>query len=85
MSTKLYASNLPFSATERTLAVKFRKFGSVLSVKMDRDMETGLTRRGAFVEMATADAAQKAIYGLHLADFDGRLMSVCQAILPVTH
>jgi RNA recognition motif-containing protein len=85
VSTKLYASNLPLSATEQALALKFGKFGRVVSVKMDRDMETGLTRRSAFVEMATADSAQQAIYALHLADFDGRLMSVYHALMPVTH
>jgi RNA recognition motif-containing protein len=85
VSTKLYASNLPSSATEQTLAIKFGKFGIVLSVKLDRDLETGLSRRSAFIEMKTADSAQKAINALHLADFDGRLMSVYQALMPVTH
>ena len=85
MSTKLYASNLPLSATEKGLALKFGKFGIVLSVKMDRDMETGLSRRSAFIDMQTADGAQKAIYALHLADYDGRLISVYRALMPVTH
>jgi RNA recognition motif-containing protein len=85
VSTKLYASNLPFSATEQTLAIMFAKFGIVLSVRLDRDLETGLRRRSAFIEMETADGARKAINALHLADFDGRLMSVYQAVMPVTH
>jgi RNA recognition motif-containing protein len=85
VSMKLYASNLPSSATPKTLALKFGKFGIVVSVKMDRDLETGISRRRAFIEMKTIDGAQKAIYGLHLADYDGRLMSVYRALNPVTH
>jgi RNA recognition motif-containing protein len=81
----LYASNLPSSATEQGLAIKFGKFGIVLSVKMDRDAQTGLARRSAFIEMETADGARKAVFALHLADFDGRLMSVYPALKPVTH
>lgn len=83
MSTTLYVSNLPLSATEEVLARKFSKFGIVMSVKLDRDAGTGVSRRGAFVEMQTVADAQKAINGLNFADFDGRLMSVYKALAPV--
>lgn len=80
-------SNLPLSATEETLAGKFGKFGIVLSVKLDRDSATGISRRSAFIEMKTAADAQKAINGLNFADFDGRLISVYRALVavPVSH
>jgi RNA recognition motif-containing protein len=80
VSTTLYVSNLPLSATEEVLAGKFGKFGAVVSVKLDRDVGTGLSRRGAFVEMRTADDAKQAIGGLNLTDYDGRLMSVYRAL-----
>jgi cold-inducible RNA-binding protein len=80
VSTKLYVSNLPLSATEEMLAGKFRHFGTVVSVTLDRDVGTGASRRGAFVEMGTAADAQKAINGLNFADFEGRLMSVYRAV-----
>jgi RNA recognition motif-containing protein len=80
VSTKLYVSNLPSSATEEVLAGKFSQFGTVVSVKLDRDTGTGIGRRSAFVEMRTAADAQKAIHGLNFADFDGRLMSVYRAV-----
>jgi RNA recognition motif-containing protein len=83
VSTTLYVSNLPLSATEEVLARKFSKFGMVMSVKLDRDAGTGVSRRGAFVEMKTVADAQKAINGLNFADFDGRLMSVYKALAPV--
>jgi RNA recognition motif-containing protein len=69
------------------LVGKFGKFGIVLSVKLDRDAATGISRRSAFIEMKTAAEAQKAINGLNFADFDGRLMSVYRAlaVVPVNH
>lgn len=76
-------SNLPLSATEEVLAGKFGIFGTVVSVTLDRDAGTGVSRRGAFVEMRTATDAQKAINGLNFADFDGRLMSVYKAVAAV--
>jgi RNA recognition motif-containing protein len=87
VSKTLYVSNLPLSATEDVLAGKFGNFGTVVSVKLDRDASTQVSRRGAFVEMQTAADAQKAINGLNFADFDGRLMSVYKAaaVAAVTH
>jgi RNA recognition motif-containing protein len=83
----LYASNLPLSVTEETLAVKFGRFGIVVSVKMDRGRAAAVVRRSAFVEMRNADDAQRAINALNLSDFDGRLMSVYLAVaaVPVAH
>jgi RNA recognition motif-containing protein len=83
VSTTLYASNFPFTATEETLATKFERFGLVLSVRIERDAN-GTSRRSAFVEMETAAGAQKAIAGLHLASFEGRLMSVYAAVKPAS-
>ena len=79
MSTKLYAGNLPISATADLLAVMFAKFGTVVSVSLDRHPVTGASRRGAFVEMRDAVDAARAVEGLNLANFDGRLMSVYRA------
>ena len=83
MSTRLYAGNLPLSATAETLATKFAKFGTVMSVTLDHNAVTGLSRRGAFIEMLNAGDARRAIDGLNLADFDGRLMSVYKAVAAV--
>jgi RNA recognition motif-containing protein len=86
VSKTLYVSNLPLAVTEDVLAGKFGIFGTVVSVKLDRDAGGVASRRGAFVEMQTAADAQKAINGLNFADFDGRLMSVYRALAAaVTH
>lgn len=78
MSTRLYVSNLPLSATEEMLVGRFGKFGSVLSVALEPTARAN--RRGAFVEMTTSSAARQAIAGLNLSDFDGRLVSVYLAL-----
>jgi len=78
MSTKLYVSNLPLSATAEALITRFCKFGCVLSVVFEPVARA--ERRGAFVEMDTRSAAQKAIAALNLSDYDGRLVSVFMAV-----
>jgi cold-inducible RNA-binding protein len=80
VSTMLYVSNLPLSATEETLAGKFARFGTVMSAKLVRDPATGVSRRSGFVEMKTSTEAQTAINGLNFADYDGRLISVYRAV-----
>jgi RNA recognition motif-containing protein len=79
MGTRLYVSNLPLSATEEGLTTRFRKFGVVRSVALEADAR----RRGAFVEMGTSAEASRAIAGLNLSDFDGRLVSVYLALAAV--
>lgn len=74
MSTKLYVSNLPLSATAEVLTTRFGKFGDVVSVVLEPI--THASRRGAFVVMNTNGDARKAIAALNLSDLDGRLISV---------
>jgi RNA recognition motif-containing protein len=81
MSTRLYVSNLPLSATEEMLVGRFCKFGGVISVALEPTARAN--RRGAFVEMKTSSGAQQAIAGLNLSNFDGRLVSVYLALSSV--
>jgi RNA recognition motif-containing protein len=76
MSTTLYVNNLPPSATDETLGVKFAQFGPVISARVNRDPGTGRSLGSGVVEMQTAGGAQAAIERLNFADYDGRLMSV---------
>jgi RNA recognition motif-containing protein len=80
VSTTLHVSNLPLSATEDMLAGKFGQFGVVVSIRINRHPDTGLSQRSVFVEMQNADGAQKAINGLNFADYDGRLISVYRSV-----
>lgn len=79
MSTSLYVSNLPASATSETLTGAFAQFGTVLSVKLKRDPATGQVCNYGFVEMKTPEEARNAVAGLNATRFDGRLVSVSRA------
>jgi len=79
VSTSLYVSNLPASATAETLSGTFARFGTVLSVQLKRDPETGRPCNYGFVEMKTPEQARNAAAGLNATRFDGRLMSVSRA------
>jgi RNA recognition motif-containing protein len=75
-STTLYVSNLPLSATEPELVLKFGSCGSVVGAKIMLDTGTGRSKRFGFVEMASRADALMAIRRLNLTTYDGRLMSV---------
>jgi RNA recognition motif-containing protein len=74
--TTLYVSNLPVSATEKELMLKFGSCGSVVTATIMLDASTGRSKRFAFVEMANRADALAAIRRLNLTTYDGRLMSV---------
>ncbi len=76
--SKLYVGNLPFSATEDAVRTLFAQHGTVDSVALIMDRETGRPRGFAFVEMPGSDAAQ-AIQGLNGKDMDGRALKVNEA------
>lgn len=76
MSNRLYVGNLAFHTTEDVIQRAFAEHGDVAEVKLVLDRETGRSRGFAFVSMATAEAAQKAIEALNGADLDGRPLRV---------
>jgi RNA recognition motif-containing protein len=61
MATKLYVGNLPFKVREEDLQTLFQQAGTVETVNIIRDKISGQSRGFAFVEMASAEDAQKAI------------------------
>lgn len=61
MESKLYVGNLPYSATEEELSSLFGQAGTVTSVAIIKDRETGRSKGFAFIEMSSSDEAQKAI------------------------
>ncbi len=73
---KLYVANFPFNTTETDLETAFQPFGTVESVKIVMDRDTGRSRGFGFVEMATDDDAQAAIDALNDQDFGGRQLRV---------
>ena len=76
---KLYVGNLPFSATDSEVEALFAQHGTVASVALINDRETGRPRGFGFVEMSDEDGAQKAIAGLNGHEMGGRALRVNMA------
>ena len=76
--SKIYVGNLPFSADEAQVRALFAQHGTVDSVSLINDRETGRPRGFGFVEMPSADAA-RAIQALNGQDMGGRPLKVNEA------
>ena len=76
---KIYVGNLNFSATEAALRSLFEAYGSVESVKLVTDRDSGQPRGFGFVEMTNDAEAAKAINGLNSKDLEGRTLIVNEA------
>ena len=74
----IYVGNLPFNATEEEVRNLFAQHGTVHSVKLISDRDTGRPRGFGFVEMEGADAS-KAIERINGADLNGRSLRVNEA------
>jgi len=79
MGSKIYVGGLPYSATEQELNTLFGAHGSVQSARIIMDKFTGKSKGFGFVEMATADEAQKAITALNGTQMGGRTLTVNEA------
>jgi len=82
MGKRLYVGNLPYSATEASLQRLFAQFGTVDSVKIITDRDTGRSKGFGFVEMATDEEAEQAISQLNGKDMEGRKLNVNEARPP---
>jgi RNA recognition motif-containing protein len=79
LSKKLYVGNIPFTTTEDELRTVFQRHGSVDSVNVIMDRETGRARGFAFVEMSEPSAAEDAIRALDGTELGGRNLRVNEA------
>jgi RNA recognition motif-containing protein len=61
METKLYVGNLSYATTEDELRSLFSQAGSVASVALIKDRDSGQSKGFAFVEMSNQAEMQKAI------------------------
>jgi len=80
MGNKLYIGNLPYSANQQTLEDTFGKCGTVESVNVIMDRDTGKSRCFGFVKMSSSAEAQKAIQEINGSTIDGRAVKVNEAI-----
>src|SRR5216110_1266789 len=79
MGRRLYVGNLPYKATDEDLTTLFSSAGGVTSARVMRDMATGRARGFGFVEMASDEAAQKAIDQFNEHEMEGRKLVVNEA------
>jgi RNA recognition motif-containing protein len=76
VETKLYVGNLSYNTTEDALRTLFGQAGTVASVAMITDRDTGSPKGFAFVEMSSQAEAQKAITMFNEKTIDGRAIKV---------
>jgi len=76
---KIYVGNLSFSATEDDLKAIFEQCGTVASVKIITDRDTGRSKGFAFIEMSTPEEAAEAINSFNGAEHQGRPLRVTEA------
>jgi RNA recognition motif-containing protein len=79
METRVYVGNLSYSTTEDELRTLFAESGTVQSVALIKDRDTGRSKGFAFVEMATEAEAEKAISTLNGTQLGNRSLVVNMA------
>ena len=79
MSTKLYVGNLAFETSSNDLQTLFAQAGTVESVSVIEDRETGRSRGFGFVEMQTKEEGAAAIQQFNGKELGGRELKVNEA------
>ena len=79
MSMKLYVGNLSFQTSSEDLQQLFAQAGTVESVNVIEDRETGRSRGFAFVEMSSKEEGSAAIQQFNGHEVGGRALNVNEA------
>ena len=75
----LYVGNLSYDISESDLTRTFEEYGSVESVRLITDRDTGRPRGFGFVEMSDKASGMSAIEGLNDKEVSGRRLVVNEA------
>src|SRR4029450_5715486 len=78
MSKKVFVGNLSFQTTESDISNTFSQYGTVESVQIITDRDTGRSKGFGFVLM-DEDGADTAIAELNGSQVDGRALTVNEA------
>jgi RNA recognition motif-containing protein len=76
MDAKLYVGNLSYDTTEDGLRTKFSEAGTVVSVEVIKDRDTGRTKGFAFITMSNQEEAENAIKMYNGKTLDSREIKV---------
>ena len=79
MSMKLYVGNLSFETSSNELQTLFAQTGTVESVSLIEDHETGRSRGFGFIEMSTQEEGAAAIEKFNGQELAGRALKVNEA------
>ncbi len=79
MEVKLYVGNLAYTTTEDDLRTLFAQAGTIASVALIKDRDTGRSKGFAFVEMSTQSEAEKAISMFNASRLNDRELTVNMA------
>ncbi|MBS1787062.1 MAG: RNA-binding protein [Acidobacteria bacterium] len=79
MSMKLYVGNLTFQTTDQDLQALFSEVGTVESISLVTDRDTGRPRGFGFVEMGSRAEGEAAISKFNGKEVDGRSLTVNEA------
>jgi len=75
----IFVTKLSYDSSEEALEQLFLEYGTVDSVKIIMDRETGRSKGFGFVEMPDESEGQGAIDALNESNFDGRTIIVKKA------
>ncbi len=76
---KLFVGGIPYSTTEDELQQAFSQHGSVASVKIITDRDTGRSKGFAFVEFENEDEGKAAEKAMNGSEVGGRQITVNEA------
>ncbi len=79
MTMKLYVGNLAFETSSEDLQTLFAQAGTVESVSLIEDRETGRSRGFGFVEMSSKEEGAAAIQQFNGKEVGGRALNVNEA------
>jgi len=74
--TKIYINQLSPDITETDLFTIFQKFSDVLDIRIQRHPKTKKCTGKAYLELPTAEQAQKCILALHLKTYKNSILDL---------
>ena len=76
----IYIGNLNYRVREEDLKRALEEYGTVDSVRVIKDRDSGRSKGYAFAELPNDNEGQNAIRGLNETEFQGRQMVVKEAL-----
>ncbi|MDR0796737.1 MAG: RNA-binding protein [Tannerella sp.] len=76
----IYIGNLNYRVREEDLRRALEEYGTVDSIRVIKDRDSGRSKGYAFAEMPLDDEAQNAIRGLNEAELMGRQLVLKEAL-----